>query len=619
MQPRRRIAGLSMKRPRQHEIDTAARRQFEQSLPEAWVVRSQPDDYGIDYEVEIFHQHKSTGLIFKVQLKGTTAPALSADGKILQIKLRVANVEYLCHQIGVPIVVVLADISTPQTAWYTPQIDEHLKRRLQSAIKSGQNTITLHIPASNLLPGTTDTLLRAISRCETVLATRSVIETRVAEFVHRVIGPLDSHEVIRGLQERSDALRIERIDTLFRTRGLDEARTAIDNIIASPESRVEMKFAALAYKEKIAAAEAPSSGAGKHEFLAARLDIAKAMRSLAQKGPRHLKYYAAAALKAAQLECAVRQDFALFLNWQVHQEQDDPFWLAVLSFRRRVVTELVVRRYRHATRLLNCIVEAQVFSAFPQAAARVIQAMMPFHLRLRQEGLNKAADAYRTSLIQIADFAFDLATELHQWDDALFVCMPAVLLADLEDAADVRQRVAWTRERILQIEPDVTRNQALHQLEEVEREMLDVRPREPAEDDFEWEYQVYTEMARALGIDLEDAADPIAQIIRQGLEDLNPERVLRHCQHLFVAIGSYGLPGEWLKLPTAGSKFLYCTLRGYGIGGMVLDNVYSILQARYCNKCPDVIAHPEGWKWTRKWQLEQNKKYSHLVGDRFYK
>lgn len=606
-----------MKRPRQHEIDTAARRQFEQSLPEAWILRPQPDDYGIDCEVEIFNQHESTGVIFKVQLKGTIAPVLSADGKILRIRLRVPNALYLCHQIDVPVVVVVADLSTARTAWYTPQVDKYLKSRLQSAIESSQKTITLHIPMSNLLPDTTDLLLRAISQSQTVLATRSVIETRVPEFVYRVVGPLDSQEVIRAFQERSDALRIETIDTLLKAGDLDKAKTAIHNIMATPESTVEAKFAALGYGEKIAAAEAPS-GAGKYEFLAARLDIARAMRSLAQKGPARLKYYAAVALKAAELECAVREDFALFLNWRVHQEHGDPFWLAILSFRRRGAAELVVRRYRHVTRLLNCIVEAEHFSAFPQAAARVIQAMISFHLRLREEGLDKAADAYGTSLVQIADFAFDLATKLHQWEDAALICVSALWLADLQDTAGVRQRVAWTRERILQIKPDAIRDQALLQLEEAEREMLEVRPREPTEDDFEWEYQAYTEMARALGIDLRDASDPIAQIIRQGLEDLNPERVLKNCQHLFVTIESYGLPGEWLKLPTAGSKLLYCTLHGHGIGGMVLDTVYSILQSRYCKKCPNVTPHPDRWRWTRKWQLEQDKKYPHLARHRFY-
>ena len=44
-----------MKRPETHEIDVQARRVFESKLPKEWVCRYQSsDDYGIDYEVEIF-------------------------------------------------------------------------------------------------------------------------------------------------------------------------------------------------------------------------------------------------------------------------------------------------------------------------------------------------------------------------------------------------------------------------------------------------------------------------------------------------------------------------------------------------------------------------------------
>jgi hypothetical protein len=37
------------------------------------------------------------------------------------------------------------------------------------------------------------------------------------------------------------------------------------------------------------------------------------------------------------------------------------------------------------------------------------------------------------------------------------------------------------------------------------------------------------------------------------------------CQHLFVSLGSHGLVGEWLQLPTVGTKFLHCTLLNYTI------------------------------------------------------
>lgn len=58
-------------RPEQHRSEDSSRRAFEALLPEEWVYRQLSHDYGIDGEVEVFSGGEATGLIFKVQLKGT--------------------------------------------------------------------------------------------------------------------------------------------------------------------------------------------------------------------------------------------------------------------------------------------------------------------------------------------------------------------------------------------------------------------------------------------------------------------------------------------------------------------------------------------------------------------
>lgn len=64
------------KRPRQHVLEDEARAAFAGLiLPLGWVVRSVDDkDYGVDDEVEIFHEDQATGLKFYVQSKGTDKP-----------------------------------------------------------------------------------------------------------------------------------------------------------------------------------------------------------------------------------------------------------------------------------------------------------------------------------------------------------------------------------------------------------------------------------------------------------------------------------------------------------------------------------------------------------------
>jgi len=60
-------------RPRSHELDDEARRVFERALPPSWVTRPVSNEYGIDLEVEVFEDGQATGLLFKVQNKGTDA------------------------------------------------------------------------------------------------------------------------------------------------------------------------------------------------------------------------------------------------------------------------------------------------------------------------------------------------------------------------------------------------------------------------------------------------------------------------------------------------------------------------------------------------------------------
>ncbi len=607
-----------MTRPIQHEIDTAARRQFEQSLPAAWVARLQPDDYGIDYEVEVFQQHQPTGIAFKVQLKGTTGPSRSVDGGTAAVRLNLGAVEQLCHHINAPVVVVLADVTNRQTMWYAPQLDQHLHKRIRTAVACSQKTISLHIPTCNLLPDTTHLLLVDIAHCGTVLATRTVVQTEVPTFVHDIADTLDPAHTIRALQERADGLRIQEIETLVRSGQLTRAKEAVSVMVASPQSAVEARFAALIYTEPIAAAEHPPDAAGEEQLLGVQLDTALAMRQLARKGPRHLKYYAALAFKTAQLASATRTDSSLFLNWQVNAGQGDPYWLAALSWARRKAADLVVLRYRHAHRLLECLVQAELYSLFPHAADRVLLAMIRFQVRLWLEGLTETARAYRASLVEIVDFSLQLASVLQEWDDAVRVCTTLAWFANPEDPTDVREVAGWARDRACQLQAPDMRDEALRGIREVEEQLLNPRSQAELEHDFELEHDAYVRMAAALGVDLGDQQDPVAQIIRQGLEDLNPGRVLRNCQHLFVTIQSTGLPGRWLHLPTAGAKRLCCTLHGHWVEGISLDGLYAVFQGAHCLDCSDVAPHPEHWEWSRHWQLEQDKKHSALARGRFY-
>lgn len=85
-------------RDRNHELETESQRAFEAAMPSSLVVRPISDDYGIDREVEVFADGKTTGLTFKVQLKAT-----DKSGKTRRIKRE--HLDYW-NSLDVPVLLV---------------------------------------------------------------------------------------------------------------------------------------------------------------------------------------------------------------------------------------------------------------------------------------------------------------------------------------------------------------------------------------------------------------------------------------------------------------------------------------------------------------------------------
>lgn len=65
------MEGHMPKRTEQHEIDRLAMNKLDGLIPVEWPRRRLDDDYGLDYNVEIFENGEPTGHMFFIQLKGT--------------------------------------------------------------------------------------------------------------------------------------------------------------------------------------------------------------------------------------------------------------------------------------------------------------------------------------------------------------------------------------------------------------------------------------------------------------------------------------------------------------------------------------------------------------------
>jgi hypothetical protein len=133
------------------------------------------------------------------------------------------------------------------------------------------------------------------------------------------------------------------------------------------------------------------------------------------------------------------------------------------------------------------------------------------------------------------------------------------------------------------------------------------------------EQQVYENMASAIGIDLSDPEDFLSQMVRIGIDDLDPTRVLRDCAHMFTTLSRRGhtffhlMLGQQLQLPTMGAKIIHCTLHKYTRVGLSLNETYERFRQDYCDQCPDRQPRAADWHYTHEWQQGENQRNKDFV------
>jgi hypothetical protein len=605
-----------MKRPASHQTEDQAKLIFRSALPREWAIREQHSDYGVDLEVEVFQGGSSTGTLIKVQVKGTKSLKLNAERSVISYPLRTNSAAYLCNELRLPTVFVVADVESSQAYWTAPQLDDTLRRAVRGAGAARRRTVTVHVPTANVLPQTSGILVNACADAQIRLGVRTVAEAYVPTFVAAVTGAYDPDELARALATKGAALRVQQMHDLYKQDNLVEARSLLERVVATPDAAPEVRFHALFLAEQweVIQLRFPPDTFDMEPKL--RLSFAERMRQITGGGPLVLRLHAAIARKTAELHLLSFEDWGLYQNWIAQQATGDPAWRLHLAYRRRQVAERLLRKYRHCGRLMNFALRSQHPAVIPDAAHRIAAALGLLTGRLDSEGLCHAADSYRDSHRQLAEIGIEVAAARGRWDEvALITSDTFLLLAGRQDPAGVEAAAAWAESHLRKIADDACRSRSVALLHKHKAGLLQERSTKKDGHDQAVEQQIYRQMAGALGIDLADPNDPLAVMVRQGLADLNPGRVLRFCKHLFVSLGSGGLPAVLIRLPTAGIKRLQCTVHGYGVEAFALDDCSEGMQQEFCSKCGDREPHSADWEWTNAWKQNQNAIFGHLADD----
>jgi hypothetical protein len=602
-----------MKRTSQQITDTEARRLFQSSLPPEWVAREQSDDYGIDFEVEVFIQNQSTGIIFKAQLKGSQDTTI-VDNFISQ-SIPIKNILYYLVEVKIPVFIIIADIPNSKVYWYAPQLDSEL---LDRAKNSDQNSLTVYVPVTNILPSSSGNMIQTHIKCNLLLSTQDLASASTFSFFDAIQHFKISESLVQSLQDKTDVAKLQLAYAKLIAQDFVASVEIIDRILSGEETNIETKFQALLYKEDAVIRLELNDSSDRGEVLSkVPLFFAEEMRTLTSNGPFPLRLFAIIARSIAIFYVLVMQEFSLFLNLKMQPDNQDPFIMFSLIGHRSDLVKRIRINYKQCWRLFNYAVKLNQFNLIPLLIQRFIPALNILFLRLRQDNLHSSYLSLRKDCLHLIEVAFNISVALKEYDQAASLANDALLLLDPSDSIDFESVYALTLNWLTKY-PDVpSKSQIALRLENFANQMRShyAETQSRKEISIEEEQEIYRRMAIAMGIRLDDTNDQISQIVNIGIRDLNPERVLRNCRHLFTFVSGGGVPAKMLNLPTAGFKRLHCLAKEITMEGLDLDHLYQTFHGAYCASCVLSDPYPKDWKWSRKWQQEQDSlHFEKLVG-----
>jgi hypothetical protein len=586
-----------VKKPEQHEIDRAGKRLLREALEGlAWVVNDVQEDYGIDSNVQVFEKDLATGTWFAVQLKSSSSSEHSAAGSFISQPLLMDRARHYAFKMRNPVLLIHADVEAKALFWYAPQLDEHLAVVLREA---KTESITVRIPISQRLPQTAPELLQALDLIHLMLAAREFESATTRNFAESLTKFPKQEELFDKFQESVDNLKLRRAATLFAETQYDEARPRSQALVTDPDSPTEVKFWAQLQLEGIDCVKTIHSGAPQSALSETILRHAKALQVITASGPRYLKFYSLVKRKAAELLCLAHESYTLFVAQQQHLEaHGNPFKALDLYTRRSVVTSKLIRKYNQCVRLAKIAATFSDRWILGRALSEIPNAVGPFLVIIREEANSEIESAFERSVIQICKLAVWISRETADGVGVTLAITSSLSVAQSRDSEVFR----WATETANRLTDNDLRTQTLGIIERATRRWDGESVEGDYNGDVSW--LLIQNMSAGLEIDISDENSPLVRCLKVAARDNTPERILAHCEHLLVSLGSTGPLAQFIKraynLSTAGSKVVHSTKFDYHVEGRDQDSAYEVFRERHCKSCPDVSPRDPDWKYTEE-------------------
>jgi hypothetical protein len=591
-----------MQRPEQHVTDTLGHSLLTSALaPTGWVLRPLNPDYGADYEVEVFENGRTTGSTFKIQLKSSDETGYSDARDFLSVPLSVPRARYLVNELQVPTVLIQADVAARRLYWTAPQLEPGLRERLAQA--SEDSSITIRIPVANDLSGSLDALVSALARAEAVLVARAVTNTPPTDFVAAVSRLTSLDGAIAAFREVTNGLRLASAYQAMEEGELDRAHADLLRMWTDAEASMSTRVCAVLTLEHVETRQAIRDQFPDRARIAKIRLASDRLRALTSRGPVGLKLYALGLRKLSSLHLAMHEYWGVGLHLQVSVKRGDIPLLPMLEYRRMVMVQRAHRRVSECIGFLTYALQTSDGIGLGDIVQRFGKAFWLLAGQLDIAGHEGAQASLRLNeqafqLFRLAATLARLTSDERRFADA--VCAVRLLNADTDS-----DTYKWMQQEFDTIRDPQVRIAAKNYLPRIDAEA----ERQPHTQIEASARQIYENLATGLGIDVTDEHDERAKWARLAIDDLDPARVLKHCEHTFVTLQSNpDVPLE-ITFPTAGLKVVHCTKHGFAVRGRTLDAAGVLFRERFCASCPDVMPRAHDWVHTLDWQDAENVKH----------
>ena len=601
-----------MKRPSNQRIDSHAQKIFESKCPTNWSIQEPNEDYGIDYYIRVFEDDpigEATKIFFAVQLKGVKR--LKSNKTHVSFSMKTDTLDFYLTKVSEPVFLVVVDTSLNKIYWLFLQkyINETLN--IENPNWKGQKTVTLKILKKNNFKDTKiieECALNASPYCN--LLVNGIPDYELEFEVKNILNkPQDKLLQLKKHQSKiydeETKIAFDLINTENNLKDSKEVFISIYNRTLDDEthviSHIKSIIGLLFYYEWSEESDRPEL----FKYIDEGLNLSK------KHNVPYLEHY----FYATQLEKTghiLQSEIPFIIQKTLIAEKNGNFSKIILEFEQSKLEELnnsIIQIYSEFFNNMMKTLKEKEFYVF----AELLNMLIRLHLHnisviYHFTELKELSPAFK-QIDKLISILSDVAEYLK--DDILkYYVLDNKTLYHYYKQEDICNE-------IIEEYIELTKNnnhknyleRAMNLKESIKVPFLNQKEIKPSDEDI---VKFYEELFERDGINLDNPNDPIANILKIGLKDMNPERVLKNCIHLEIAFGSYGWPAEIYGLLSAGSKILYCKFKG-GIEGLDLDATYYDFKNEYCKDCPNLKHHSKDWKWSEEESQKRSPEFSEFL------